>query len=107
MFLRDSAYDAVPQLRLVASTDSPFVEFISYPVYMEKSWPGHSRQNSKISPKKQQEILPPPLFPTARAPLWKTPPRRGDFSIRLSVVELFALDSGPLRSNELSIHSLN
>ena len=36
----------------------------------------------------------PPLFPTARWLLWKTPPRRGDFSIR-----------GPLRSNELPIHS--
>ena len=56
---------------------------------------------------KLQVILPPPLFPTARRLLWKTPPRRGDFCIRLSVVGLFALDSGPLKSNGLSIYSLN
>ena len=47
------------------------------------------------------------LFSTAIGLLLKTPSRRGDFSIRLSVVELFALDCDPLRSNELSIHSLN
>ena len=48
-------------------------------------------KNFKISPKKEQEILPPPLFPTARTSLEDRPPRKGDFSIRLFVVELFAL----------------
>ena len=49
------------------------------------------QKNFKISPKKQQEILPPPLFPTARTSLEDRPPRKGDFSIRLFVVELFAV----------------
>ena len=49
------------------------------------------QKNFKISPKKQQEILPPPLFPTARTSLEDWPPRKGDFSTRHFVVELFAL----------------
>ena len=38
------------------------------------------------------------VFPTAKIPFLES---------RVVIVELFALDSGPLRSNELSIHSLN
>ena len=78
-------------------------------------------KNFKISPKKEQEILPPPLFPTARTSLEDRPPRKGDFSIRLFVVELFALvgtapsmsllltdisfESWPARSSLLKKHS--
>ena len=57
------------------------------------------QKNFKISPKKQQEILPPPLFPTARTSLEDRPPRKRDFSIPLFVVELFALvDTAPSMS---------
>ena len=49
------------------------------------------QKNFKISPKKQQDILPPPLFTTGRTSLEDRPSRKGDFSIRLFVVELFAL----------------
>ena len=49
------------------------------------------QKNFKISPKKQQEILQTPLFLTARTSLEDWPPWKGDFSIWLFVVELFAL----------------
>ena len=40
-------------------------------------------QNFKISPKKQQEIVPPPLFPIVRGLIWKTPPSERRFAMRL------------------------
>lgn len=76
--------------------------------------PARGEQDFKISPKKQQGILPLNLFlhchylasarpcTWERTLLWKTPSQRG-FAIGLSVVELSALDIGQLRNNELSI----
>ena len=46
------------------------------------------------------------LVVTVRGLVWKTPPHRGDLLSNF-VVELFALGSGPLRSNKLSIYLLN
>ena len=61
-------------------------------------------QKFKISPKKQQDSE------CYRDHYFFGRPLPGEeisVSDFLSYVELFALDSGPLRSNELSIHSLN
>ena len=61
-------------------------------------------QNFKISPNKHQGIAPPPIFAeeTARGILRKNLPGE-----EISVVELFTIDSGTLRRNELSTYSLS